>query len=170
MSPKELSELNLRLDGFRHAIRQSFPAAKFEGKVTNVDGEWTPELDDEQSLFEQLHGTKWTEIPTQFVYDHPGDVSLLTCEAFAAFLPAWLERSLDNPSGKNEVRAFFVYTFNPGHELTIPLIAGYLRCLSEDQQRIVRKLMAEFANHEPSRFTRARAVTALAFIDKVLAS
>src|SRR5579859_5624382 len=109
--------LEQRLSALREAIRHSFPAEPYMGKVTHSDGAWTPELDDDQALYEALHGCRWTEVPSDIVRNQPDGFLLLTDEAFVAFLPAWLLRSLENPFGENEVRSFVIYSFSPQRDV-----------------------------------------------------
>src|SRR3954451_3095627 len=90
------------------SIQSSFPSVPFFGKVTPVDGEWTPEVDDERALYDVLVGKKWTDIPSEFIRSQPDGFELLTDEAFQVFLPAWLRYSLENMEGENEVRHFIV--------------------------------------------------------------
>jgi hypothetical protein len=98
-------EANLRV-----LIGNAFLTEPYNGPVTPVDGsEWTEELDDAIELWQSLSGKSWTEVPDEFVDRHYGSLVLLTPTAFAAFLPAWLSRSLLN----SNVREFTVYAFAP---------------------------------------------------------
>jgi hypothetical protein len=149
----------------REAIRRSFPAEIYTGKVTPNDGEWLPELteenailDDDMFLYEGLNGRRWTEVPTQLLQTHLDGYVLLTDQAFTAFLPAWLMYSLENMDGENEVRNFLVYAFS--------YTLRQFRVLDPEQKGIVRSLLAEFAERGTSRFVKKLAVEALALIAK----
>jgi hypothetical protein len=79
-------------------LRAFLPEAYYGTIVADGDnGPWTPELGD-QGLYLTLKHQRWTDTPIEFLARHPGDFVLLTAEAFAAFLPAWLLVSLDNES------------------------------------------------------------------------
>jgi hypothetical protein len=98
----------------RSAIRRAFPAFVFRGSITPVDGcPWSEELDDEIYLYEGLRDKSWIDVSDEFVRRHDGDLPLLTAEAFAAFLPAWMMSGLNDPSGKNPVLEFTVYSLAP---------------------------------------------------------
>jgi hypothetical protein len=150
----------------RQSIRRAFPAETYEGKVTNYDEEVSSELtesqdilDEDQDLFRALKGRKWTEVPRQLLKNLPSGYGLLSDDAFAAFLPAWLSRSLDDMDGENEVRNFVVYAFSS--------TVVRLRLLSPEQRVVVRSLLMEFCERGTAPFVRALAVKAVALIDKL---
>ena len=164
-SESELQEPDGRTAALREAIRRSFPAERYTGKVTPHDGEWLPELteenailDDHMFLYEALNGRRWTEVPTQLLRNQPDGYVLLTDEAFTAFLPAWLMHSLEGMDAKNEVRDFLVYTFSS--------TLSQFRVLNPEQQLTVRSLLAEFAERESSPYVKKLAFQALALIDR----
>jgi hypothetical protein len=155
----------------KRMIHEAFPANAYHGKVTNVDGEWTADLDDEETLYRELKGRKWTELSPEFASDHPAEMALLTDQAFAAFLPAWLMRSLDNLEGKNSVREFLVYALSPKRDMvpdTTLFIEGRLKNLNAMQRDTLKALMAEFAITERSEFIRKLAAQAAALIDGIV--
>jgi hypothetical protein len=81
-----------------------------------VDEEpWSESLDDDLDLAHGLKGRSWSDIPNDFIDEHSGDLVLLTHEAFAAFLPAWIVRSLDEHNGSALVLELTVYALRPGH-------------------------------------------------------
>ena len=52
-----------RIAALREMVQSAFPARLYEGKITPADGEWTPELDDDEIMYNALKGRRWTEIP-----------------------------------------------------------------------------------------------------------
>jgi hypothetical protein len=150
------------------SIQSSFPSVPFFGKVTPVDGEWTPEVDDERALYDVLVGKKWTDIPSEFIRSQPDGFELLTDEAFQVFLPAWLRYSLENMEGENEVRHFIVFAFAPRQEnlgLT-PFKSHRLRSLNSEQQDTLRALLKQFSEREPSAFIREMAKNTLTIMKR----
>jgi hypothetical protein len=102
----------------RQAIVRSFPIVEHQGKITNCDGAWLPELseenaihDDDMFVYEALTGRTWPEIPTRFLHEQPDGFVLLTDEALVAYLGAWLMCALEDMDGENIVREFVVYSF-----------------------------------------------------------
>jgi hypothetical protein len=168
---------NLKIVELAESVRRSFPAVRYLGKVTSHDGEWLPALteenailEDDRALYEGLSGRTWTEIPPRLINDVPDGLPLLTDEAFVAFVPAWLARSLENIDGENEVRNFIVFTFSPRPDMVPDMtqfITNRIRILSPQQRLTVRSLLAEFANSERSGSIRADAARAVKLIDTV---
>ena len=156
-----------RINALRERIRRAFPASPYHGAITPGDDAhpWPEELDDEKFLYDALKDRSWTDVSSDFVYQFHGEWILLTPEAYAAFIPAWLTRSLDNMEGKNLVRDFLVYPCSP------PGISWKLLSpLNAEQRSVFRDLVAEFAERERSRFVREQAIKALARIDELLAA
>jgi hypothetical protein len=162
-----------RLTALRSAILSAFPDFVYEGKITRHDGEWLPELteenaihDDDKLLYEALNGHKWSDIPQQFLYEMPGDFVLLIDEALVAFIGAWLMCSLENLQRENDVREYFVYTFGRKDETqTKDFSVGLLRAFNPQQLAVVRLLLVEFSQSESSRFVREYALEAVKLID-----
>ncbi len=153
-----------RIRGLRESIRRFFPAQPYKGKVTDHDGEFpdhfdeeTAILDDEKELYEALRGKAWTAVPNEIFQHQPSGYGLLTDEAFAAFLAAWLMRSLDNMDAENEVRDFVVYSSQTMRRF---------RVLNPEQQLTVRSLLVEFAERGTSKFVADLAKEAVALIDR----
>lgn len=90
----------------REQISLAFPAVAFHGKVTNCGCEECSEIST------ALRSKRWDEIPASFV-DETCSPRLLTSEAFAAFVPAYLLRVLDDLSGDSIVLEFTVYSLSP---------------------------------------------------------
>ena len=156
---------NEKVVALREAILRSFPAREHKGKITEVDGEWLPELteeneilDDEKFLYEAVNGRLWTQVSKMYLQSAPDGFVLLSDEAFAAFLPAWLILSLENMDGENEVREFLIYSFSSSMQ--------QFRVLNTEQQDVVRALVDEFSKFERSSFIREYAREALALIDR----
>ncbi len=153
-----------RVTALREMIKQTFPADRYAGPVTPYDpGPWAEELDEEQVLYETLKGRSWTEAPADFLQQYPDAYLMLTAEAFVAFLAAWLNYSLENMGGENEVREYLVYACSPPGESW-----KVLSPLNPRQRASVRALMAEFVENEQSGLIREKAVKALTRIDELL--
>jgi hypothetical protein len=162
-----------RLAALRDSVPRIFPPVVYQGRVTRFDGEWLPELteenallDDDKFLYEALLGRQWTEIPKEFIYAMAGDFVLLTHEALVAFLPAWMMCALEDITGENRVREMFVYSFSPEEQHRLgEYKLRRLRALNPDQRSLVRSLLLEFAHLEPDGFIREHASAGVKFID-----
>jgi hypothetical protein len=162
-----------RLAALRESVPRVFPLVAYHGPVTPYDGDWLAGLTEENAfledyiwLHEALHGRQWSEVPKDVVCAIPSELSLLTSEAVAAFLPAWILCSLENITGENEVREDFIYTFSPdGHPGLTDFQLSRLRALNSDQRSLIRSILVEFAHVEPSEFVRDHAAAAVKFID-----
>lgn len=90
----------------RHQIRAAFPPTRFQGAVTLCP------CDECKELQETMQGKSWDQITNDFV-DFTGSPTLLTPDAFQAFLPAYMLRALDNIATDNVVLEFTVYSLCP---------------------------------------------------------
>jgi hypothetical protein len=90
----------------RDQIREAFPATQFYGPITCCDCEECT------SIREELRHKGWDEISTAFL-DFTCSPTLLTPEAFGAFLPAYLLRALDDLGRHSVVVEFTVYSLCP---------------------------------------------------------
>ena len=147
-----------RIVALHESIRRAFPAEPYSGKITSMDGDWPPELDDDEILYNALNGRRWTELPTHLLCAQPDGYELLTDNAFVAFLPAWLMYSLEDLTQENEVRDFIVYSFSN--------TMRKFRCLNSDQQRTVRSILLEFTERGTCALVRKLAAEAIALIDR----
>ena len=96
-----------RIAELRESVRRAFPAETYAGRITRYDDNLDdPELDEEEYLPEGLKERRWTDVPQQLLENRPDGYLRLTDEAFAAYIAAWLIRSLENIEGENEVRDF----------------------------------------------------------------
>jgi hypothetical protein len=168
---KMMNKWNARTSELREAIQQTFPAERYDGVITNDDKKLDdPELDDEKELYEALKGKKWTDVPQQLLDTQPDGYVLLTDEAFAAFIAAWLMRSLESLDGENEVRDFVVYAFSPRDDMvpdTTGLVLHRMRILSSQQRRVLHSLLTEFAERDPSEFQKRLALEAVALLESL---
>src|SRR6267142_973174 len=163
------------LTDLKNAILRAFPDVVFEGKITRHDGAWLPELteenaihDDDMFLYEALKGHKWSDIPRQFLYDMAGAFVLLTSEALIAFMGAWLMCSLENLTGQNDVREYFIYTFGRKNEAQIKdFTISLLRAFNPEQLAVLCLLLAEFSKIESSNFVREHAHNAVKLIESL---
>ncbi len=152
----------------QNLIKNAFPPQRYEGEITPVDGESAPELDEEQTLYDALKGKDWTQVPDEVIGSNPDGVVLLSDEAFCAFLPAWLIRSLDLINGENEVRELIIYTLGgSGGEPPSGRIQRRLQALSSDQREAVRQVVVLFSIVERDPFIRAQAEKALNVLDSL---
>lgn len=155
----------------KRTIEQVFPAEAYAGAITPVDGQLEPELDEELALFRALSGKSWTQVPPSVIDENPGGHILLTEQAFVAFLPAWLVRSLDDVEGDNETRDRLIYSLGPSRpESGNDHMRLRLKALSIDQRAALRSAIELFSTAEKNDFTRAQAGLALRFIDSVFAN
>ncbi len=153
-----------RIASLRQKVKQAFPPEKYDGTVTSYDpGPWTEELDEEQAPYETLTGRSWTEVSPRFLQNNPDAYLLLTPQAYAAFVAAWLNHSLENLGGENEVREFLIYTCSPPANSW-----QILSPLNPQQRATVRSLIAEFVERESNSFVREKAIKALARVDELL--
>ena len=91
-------------------------------------------------------GRQWTEVSRDIVYAIPSGFCLLTNDALVAFLPVWILSALENITGENQERDFFIYAFSPGEQASQnDFKLGMLRALNPDQRSLVRPLLMEFA-------------------------
>ena len=163
------NEQESEIASLRELICKTFPAERFDGMITPVDGAFSEELDDEKDLYETLQNLKWPEIPATFVRANPDGFVLLTDAACAAFLPAWLIQSLDAQK-ENIVREFVSYAFSPREDMapdTSFNIANRFRQLNFAQRSTLRAVLEHFVKYEPSEFIRNHAERAVAFIENL---
>ena len=164
------NERDVAVAALQQAITLAFPPTVFQGLVTSADNEeWAEEIDDDLDLRDNLQSHTWNEIAVEVIDRQAGGLPLLTPEAFAAFIPAWLMRSLDGFSGENEVREFTVYEFCrcDAH----PALREYQRIRHALLNQVQRKAVVDFlvlvSRHEHNRYLRRSADEALsAFEDE----
>ena len=87
-------------------IRRAFSATPFDGPITIC------ECDECTQMRKELRHKRWDEISNAFL-DFTCSPVLLTPEAFAAFLPAYMLRALDDLSPHAVVAEFTVYSLCP---------------------------------------------------------
>jgi hypothetical protein len=162
----------------RHAIATAFPSAVlFQGAVTPADDEqWAEEIDEDLDLRDNLKGRAWKDVPDEIIDRNAGGLPLLTPAAFAAFLPAWLMRSLDRLDDENEVRELTVYQFcRSGSPSLAQPAQSYLEAyqltrfkeLSAAQLIVVREFLSLVSTHEHSGYLREKAQEALLNLEAV---
>lgn len=81
----------LEVDELQRRIRSAFPPEHFLGTITVGC-----ECDECKELARVLLNQKWDELSEETMQAQFGSLPLLSSEAWAAFLPAWLMRSLDD--------------------------------------------------------------------------
>lgn len=166
-SEPDNSDQESEIASLRKMICESFPDEKFDDMHFPGDGE---ELDDARELYYTLRNLKWSEVPEAFIRSYPSELALLRDAEFVAFLPAWLFQALEDAGKANPVREYMIYTFSPQHEL-IPdrtsRIARRLQQMSRAQVETVRLVLKALTKHEPSKFIREHAISAVAFVDNI---
>lgn len=73
-------------------LRLAFPEREVSGDIAPHDCEEC------NALQFNLEKTTWTRVPSEFVKANDGALPLLTEDAYAAFLPAWLLQAVREPS------------------------------------------------------------------------
>jgi hypothetical protein len=161
-----------RLAALRDSVPRVFPSVVYQGPVTRFDGAWLPELTEENAilddklLYEALLGRQWSEVPRDIVYAMPSGFCLLANEVLVAFRPVWILCSLENITGENQERDFFIYAFSPSEQASEnDFTKGMLRALNPDQRSLLRSLLMEFAQREWRAFVAGKASGAVKFID-----
>jgi hypothetical protein len=143
----------------RDNIIAAFPQSVFSGAITGVDGRTDEELDEEQALYNALHGRKWSDIEGSFVSSYPDGISLLTDQAFAAFLPAWLVAALDN----DNVRELLVYFFSPSTHQTSERRERRIQQLTLPQKKVLQAFLGYCFEVEASEFVKEHARSAVEY-------
>jgi hypothetical protein len=168
------------LTDLKNAILRAFPDVVFDGQITRHDGEWPEEVTEETAIYEGqviygdemllykgLKGHRWSDISREFIEGMAMDFVLLTSEALAAFIAAWMMRSLENLAGENEVRSDFINMLCPNREESKELTINLLRAFNHEQLAVLRLFFVEFSKNEPSSFVRESAYNAAKFIDSL---
>jgi hypothetical protein len=166
-----IDEQDERIQALRQAIRDAFPDVAYSGQITPCDGSFTPKLDDDQILYESLKGRSWTEIARDLLMSQPDGYLLLTDQAYAAFLAAWLTVSLEEiDRDENTIREFLCYSCSPTLGQN-PDLTEWKRArigkLTTPQRRALRAVLTEFTERGTNPFVKGYAVRALEFIDSL---
>jgi hypothetical protein len=90
----------------RDQIRQTFPAVRFDGRVTSCDCAECTDIERE------LRHRRWDEISVAYL-DFTCTPTLFTPGGFQAFLPAYMLRGLDDLSEDSVVAEFTLYILCP---------------------------------------------------------
>jgi hypothetical protein len=156
----ERTQSNSDADILRIKMREAFADARYTGPITGVDGQPDEIYDEEQALYGNLLGKKWSEVPASFIEHYPDSVVLLTDEAFLVFLPAWLMCAIDTEN----VRELMVYTFSKESNESSDLIERRLRQLAPPQREALKEFLAYCLAVDSSKFIKQRAQTALDYV------
>jgi hypothetical protein len=173
--PDDRSERRRQVAPLREMIFRSFPPFTYSETIV-AGGDYGPLSDDpsqvitaDESLFYTLKGKRWTEIPLQFLDHHQGDFVLLTAQAFAAFIPAWLVFCIDNDFCGAE---FIVYTFasrDPQSSSQIrQLSIEMFQALNPQQRRTLLIFLQAIAMYDPSPHIRDYAEAAAHTVDNLI--
>ena len=76
-----------------NVLYKAFPPRVVGGKVA------PHECEECDALNKQLVGITWPDVPPDFAAENDGALTLLTDEAYVAFLPAWLRCAVLDPDG-----------------------------------------------------------------------
>ena len=99
-------------DDVRQHIQSAFPARVFFGSITNGC-----KCDECAELSKSLRQRSWDTLSDNTMDAQFGSLPLLFPEAFAAFLPAWLMRSLDNvDTEQQKFREWTLYALAVYHD------------------------------------------------------
>jgi hypothetical protein len=125
-------------------------------------GPWTLDQLHEEDLLHNLKGRRWTQIPPEVIARHLGDFVLLTAEAFATYIPAWLLFALYN---HNQGGEFVAHTFAPeesnGSNLIRPIAVDMFRALRRTQRLVLRDFLIYLAEYHESDLVADRAAAAV---------
>jgi hypothetical protein len=151
-------QTNKRKSGqvLRDNIIAAFPGSVFSGPITRVDGRTDEALEEEQALYNALRARKWSDIEGSFVSSNVDGIALLTDQAFAAFLPAWLIAALD----ENEVREMLVYFFSPSAHEPSESRDRRIEQLTLPQKKVLRAFLTYCFEVEDSEFVKEHARSA----------
>lgn len=152
-----------RLVPLQDQIQSAFPDFSFSGSITSVDGAADEVLDEEQAIYSELRGRKWSDIPVSFIQDFPDGFLLLTDEAYVAFLAAWLSYALKNA----EVREMVVYSFSPDAHKRPDWRGRHIKLLNSLQRNVLQAFLAHCAETESSKHVKQHAQTALQYIEGI---
>ncbi len=141
-------------------LRGAFPDDIFAGPVTADVGPEDEDREEELTLGSELAGKKWSEVPAALVKVYPDGMALLTDQAFAAFLPAWLAVAL----GDGEVREMLAYHFSPAVHGPSERSDRRIRQLTPSQREALIAFFAHCADVEHSKFVKAHAQHALRYV------
>jgi hypothetical protein len=98
------------LEKFRTQLISAFPPQQFYGPIARC------ECEECSALRRELPGKRWDQIPAEFVDLNSGALCLLEPGALAAFLAAWLWRSMETLDDKSVLAEFTVYSLCPGSD------------------------------------------------------
>ena len=101
------------VDDVRRHIQAAFPARAFFGPITGGC-----KCDECAELSKSLRQQSWDTLSDNTMDAQFGSLPLLSPEAFAAYLPAWLMRSLDSPDNEQQkFREWTLYTLALYHDV-----------------------------------------------------
>lgn len=75
-------------------LLDAFPPRAFSGDVVAHD---CPQCSEIRAT---LGGASWWSVPGHFIRKHADHLPLLTKEAYKAFLPAWMNEAVNDPTGE----------------------------------------------------------------------
>ncbi|MEJ2653238.1 MAG: hypothetical protein P8173_16020 [Gammaproteobacteria bacterium] len=151
------------LESLRAQIQSAFPDFSLSGSITGVDGAADEVLDEEQALYSELRGQKWSDIPASFIRDFPDGFLLLTDEAYVAFLAAWLSCALKDA----EVREMVVYSLSPDAHKRSNWRGQHIHLLNSSQRKVLQSFLAYCVDIESSKYIKQHAQAALEYVERM---
>ena len=145
-------------------IIRAFPPVHQRGPILagGDKGPWTLEQFHEEDLLNHLKGGFWTQVPPEIIARHLGDFVLLTADAFATYVPAWLLYALYND---NQGAEFIAHTFTPqeadGSRKIRPLSVEMFRALTPLQRSALRDFLIFLSEFHPDDYIADRAAAAV---------
>jgi hypothetical protein len=141
-------------------IRSAFPDFVYSGPITSADGKTGEDYDETEALYNELYGKSWSEISVPFIRGYADGLFLLTVEAFAAYLPAWLIEGIADP----QVGEVMVYTFCPEHGKDRQRMDSRMERLNSMQKEALSAFLAYCYQTNSSKYLRDCAEQALAYV------
>jgi Family of unknown function (DUF6714) len=149
-------------DNLREQLREAFPSVAFSGPITPVDSSNDEQYEDERQLQGVLRARSWTGVPSAFITTYADSLPLLTREAFAAFLPAWLNCGLVDAS----VREAVVSVFDKGRAgEPSDFTDNRVKLLTSVQREAVKAVLTYFASFDGPIPLREEIQRCIAYLD-----
>ena len=143
-------------------IEDAFGDMPFNGPITSVDGMENEELDEQRLLYAELHAKRWRDISPDFIKAYPDGVVLLSDDAYAAFLPAWILCALED----EKVRELLIYQFSP--ETPSDRIHHRVLQLTTTQRGALLEFLTYCISLEASHHIKEAARKAVVFVSRLV--
>lgn len=97
------------LEAYRKRVMKAFPPQAFYGLISTHD-----EYDDGIRLRNELRGKRWDQLSRQALFHGSIGLPLLEPDAWVAYLPAWLVRSMETFGEDSKILECTLYFLCPG--------------------------------------------------------